>query len=164
MNKPLDFYEVLQVSPNAEPETIQRVYRLLAQRYHPDNGESGDADRFREVHEAYTVLIDPERRAQYDVIHQQQQQDRWRLAGLASNSPGDRSSEQAIRLTVLEILCARRRLDPHNPLLFPAELEKMLGVSQEHLEFSLWYLLQKRLIARGDSSRWRASSAVRSTG
>jgi curved DNA-binding protein CbpA len=152
-NHGVDHYEVLQVSPNAEPETIQRVYRLLAQRYHPDNRESGDPDRFRQIHEAYIVLSDVERRVQYDVEHSQLQQDRWRLAGLAASTATDRGSEQTLRLALLEILCARRRLEPNHPGLFPADLEKMLGVPQEHLEFSLWYLLQKRLIARSDSSR-----------
>ena len=62
-----DYYEVLQVSATAEPDTIHRVYRLLAQRFHPDNQESGSPDRFHQIHEAYTVLSDPERRAKYDV-------------------------------------------------------------------------------------------------
>jgi len=42
-----DFYERLQISASAEPETIHRVYRMLAQRFHPDNLESGDESRFR---------------------------------------------------------------------------------------------------------------------
>ena len=70
-----DFYEVLQVSANAEPETINRVYRLLAQRFHPDNRETGDENRFREIHEAHAVLSDPEKRAKYDVLYHQQRQD-----------------------------------------------------------------------------------------
>ena len=64
---PIDLYEVLQVSENAEPDTIQRVYRLLAQRFHPDNTDTGNEARFRAVHDAYTVLSDPEKRARYDV-------------------------------------------------------------------------------------------------
>jgi hypothetical protein len=47
--KAVDYYELLQVSASAEPETINRVYRLLAQRYHPDNRETGDEGRFREI-------------------------------------------------------------------------------------------------------------------
>ena len=62
-----DYYETLQISPNADADTIQRVFRLLAQRYHPDNKETGDADRFRAMHEAYSILSVPERRAQYDL-------------------------------------------------------------------------------------------------
>jgi DnaJ-class molecular chaperone len=61
--KAVDYYELLQVSASAEPETINRVYRLLAQRYHPDNRETGDEGRFREITEAYRVLSDPEKRA-----------------------------------------------------------------------------------------------------
>ena len=41
--QPLDHYELLQVSPTAEIDTIHRVYRLLAQRFHPDNRETGNA-------------------------------------------------------------------------------------------------------------------------
>jgi curved DNA-binding protein CbpA len=149
----VDYYEVLQISPNAESETIQRVYRLLAQRYHPDNQESGNADHFRLVHEAYTVLSDPDARVRYDVLHQQLRLDRWRLVTEGAQSLSDRGAERAIRVTVLELLCAQRRVHPNNPGLFPAEIEKLTGVPQEHLEFSTWYLIQKRLIQRSDSSR-----------
>ncbi len=48
-----DFYEVLQVSPNAEAETINRTYRLLALRYHPDNKETGDSDAFKLLIQAF---------------------------------------------------------------------------------------------------------------
>ena len=48
-DKPVDYYEVLQVSSTAEPETIHRVYRLHAQRYHPDNQETGNRSRFEEI-------------------------------------------------------------------------------------------------------------------
>jgi curved DNA-binding protein len=41
-----NYYEFLQISPNAEAATIQRVYRFLAGRYHPDNPETGDTDKF----------------------------------------------------------------------------------------------------------------------
>ena len=58
-----DYYELLQISPNAEPETIHRVYRLLAQRFHPDNRDTGNTERFHQLSEAYQVLSDPERRA-----------------------------------------------------------------------------------------------------
>ena len=62
-----DFYERLQISANAEPDTIHRVYRLLAPRFHPDNQDSGDESRFRAITEAYQTLSDPERRAKYAV-------------------------------------------------------------------------------------------------
>src|SRR5881397_4022481 len=76
---PVDYYEVLQISSNAEPETIHRVYRLLAQRFHPDNKETGSESRFRLITEAYQILSDPEQRARYDLVHQEQQRQRWHL-------------------------------------------------------------------------------------
>ena len=42
-----DYYETLQISPNADPDTVHRVYRLLAQRFHPDNKETGSDVRFQ---------------------------------------------------------------------------------------------------------------------
>lgn len=149
----IDHYETLQVSPAAEAETIQRVYRLLAQRYHPDNQETGNAAQFRAIHEAYSVLSDAEARLRYDVAHRQRQQDRWRLTSMGPSAAGDRGMERAIRITVLELLCAQRRTNPNDPGLFPNEIEKLLGVPREHLEFSTWYLIQKKLVQRSDSSR-----------
>jgi DnaJ-class molecular chaperone len=61
---PVDYYELLQLSTNAEAETISRTYRLLAQRYHPDNQHTGDETRFRQLVEAYELLTDPERARQ----------------------------------------------------------------------------------------------------
>lgn len=62
----LDCYEMMQLSRNADAETISRVYRLLASRYHPDNRETGDSEKFIRLSEAYRILNDPERRARYD--------------------------------------------------------------------------------------------------
>ena len=149
---PVDHYETLQISPNAEPETVHRVYRLLAQRFHPDNAETGNANRFRLVSEAYAVLGTPDKRAQYDVVHQQLRQDRWRLAAKAAEVETDIGTEQAVRMTVLEVLCSRRRLEPNEPGVFIADIEKLTGRPREHLEFTMWYLVQKKLVQRTDNS------------
>ena len=62
-------YDVLQVASRADQDTIQRVFRHLAKRYHPDNVESGDATRFKQLVESFHVLSDPEQRARFDVSH-----------------------------------------------------------------------------------------------
>src|SRR5512132_4092714 len=111
----IDCYEVLQVNDNAEPETVNRVYRLLAQRYHPDNQESGNEARFREITEAYHILSSPEKRAQYDATYQQRRKDRWRLVSAGPQSENDFEMEQVARLTVLEALYTKRRVEPQNP-------------------------------------------------
>ena len=58
-----DHYEDLQVSPKADQETIERVYRLLAKRYHPDNNGSGSVEKFDIITKAYKVLGQAEKRA-----------------------------------------------------------------------------------------------------
>ena len=146
-----DYYEILQVSDNAEPETINRVYRIFAQRYHPDNQETGNEARFREITEAYHILSHPEKRAQYDATYQKRRKDRWRLVSSAVDSENDFELEQVVRLTVLEVLYTKRRLEPQNPGVFPRELEKMIGRPREHLEFTIWFLNQKKLIFSDDS-------------
>ena len=62
-----DYYEILQVSPDAEQEVVEAAYRRLARKYHPDvNRGPAAADRMRELNEAYEVLGQPARRAEYD--------------------------------------------------------------------------------------------------
>jgi curved DNA-binding protein len=150
-NGDVDYYEVLQVSDGAEPETVNRVYRLLAQRYHPDNRESGNESRFREITEAYHILSTPEKRAQYDATYQQRRKDRWRLVSAGVQSDNDFEMEQVARLTVLEALYTKRRVEPQNPGIYLLELEKMLGRPREHLEFTIWFLNQKKLINTDDA-------------
>jgi curved DNA-binding protein len=74
----IDYYEVLQLSPRADQDTIQRVFRHLAKRLHPDNVESGDATGFDRVMRAFEVLSDPARRAKYDAGYEQERENRWR--------------------------------------------------------------------------------------
>ncbi|HTG91490.1 MAG TPA: DnaJ domain-containing protein [Pyrinomonadaceae bacterium] len=147
----VDYYEVLQVSDSAETETINRVYRLLAQRYHPDNRESGNEERFREMTEAYNVLSNPEKRARYDAVHSQRRKDRWRLVSAGATSENDFEMEQVVRLTVLEALYTKRRLEPENPGFYLRELERLIGRPREHLEFTIWFLSQKKLINTDDA-------------
>lgn len=147
-----DYYEILQISTSAEPETVHRVYRLLAQRFHPDNAETGNDVQFRKLTEAYQVLSDPERRAKYDVHHARINQDRWRLVTAGAKAENDYEAEQQTRLTILEVLYTRRRLEPDSAGLSPLDLEKLIGRAREQLEFTVWYLVQKKFIIRGDSS------------
>ena len=62
-----DYYEILGVSRNASLDEIKQKYRELALKYHPDRNKDKNAEeKFKEINEAYAVLSDPEKRAQYD--------------------------------------------------------------------------------------------------
>ena len=59
-----NYYEVLGVDKSASADEIKKAFRKLAQKHHPDAG--GDEDTFKEINEAYEVLSDPQKKAQYD--------------------------------------------------------------------------------------------------
>jgi molecular chaperone DnaJ len=61
-----DYYEVLGIDKSASQDDIKKAYRSLAKKYHPDNKETGDAEKFKEATEAYSVLSDDSKRKTYD--------------------------------------------------------------------------------------------------
>lgn len=66
-----DYYKILNVARGASQDEIKKAYRTLARKYHPDVSKEANAeDKFKEVGEAYEVLRDPEKRAQYDQFGQ----------------------------------------------------------------------------------------------
>ena len=150
---PDDYYEVLQLSGNADSETVHRVYRILAQRYHPDNAETGNETVFRRVLEAYRVLSDPERRAAYDAERVTRRQTRWRIFDQRQASAGV-EVEKRKRQGVLSLLYTQRVNEPDQPSLTIQELEELLECPRDHLQVSLWYLRETGLIQRSDNGRF----------
>lgn len=62
-----DYYELLGVARDADGETLKKAFRKLAIQYHPDRNNAADAEeKFKAINEAYAVLSNPEKRAQYD--------------------------------------------------------------------------------------------------
>jgi len=144
----VDHYEVLQVSPKADGETIRRVYRIQAQRFHPDNLDTGNPEVFRRISEAYEVLVDPQRRADYDRDHQEAQ----RRAAIGVPVAPPVMDEMQRREKILSLLYSRRFSDPQHPSLGLRELEALLNTPKGQLEFSLWYLKECGYLVRSDSA------------
>ncbi len=69
-----DFYLILGIDRNADQATIKKVYRQLAKKYHPDKGKEGDEEKLKRVNEAYSVLSDHKKRADYDRRLEQEKQ------------------------------------------------------------------------------------------
>jgi curved DNA-binding protein CbpA len=142
-----DYYEILEISPNANSETVDRIFRYLAQRYHPDNPDTGDRARFDEILQAHNALKDPVKRAQYDIQHKNHTRVRWKLAEEASDGKGiERDGD--IQDMLLSILYVKCRQDSKDAGIGSVELERLSGCPSKHLEFHLWYLKEKGWIRR----------------
>ena len=148
----VDYYEVLEVSAKASPDTIHRVYRILAQRYHPDNAETGNEEAFKDLLAAYRVLSGPEERAAYDVQRLANRQTRWKIFEQVEASRGP-EGEKRKRHGILALLYTKRVNEPEQPGMSLYDLEELLGCPREHLSFSLWYLKENNYILRGDNGR-----------
>lgn len=146
-----NYYELLQISPNADPETIHRIYKFLAVRLHPDNPLTGDAEKFISAKEAYDVLSVPALRAEYDAAREMQS---LQPAPLSHSIDFMDSVEGELnrRLALLALLYNQRRTDPDSPHLTLHDIEKLMGFPRDYLEFTIWYVHKKGYITRADNS------------
>ncbi|HJL17998.1 MAG TPA: DnaJ C-terminal domain-containing protein [Sandaracinaceae bacterium LLY-WYZ-13_1] len=88
-----DYYQVLGVPRDAEPKAINRAYRKLARKYHPDVSKAPDAEaRFKELGEAYEVLKDPDKRRLYDKWGPH-----WKAISEGRQPPGGRPRSSEVR-------------------------------------------------------------------
>ena len=142
-----DYYEILEISPNANSETIDRIFRYFAQRYHPDNQDTGDQPRFSEILQAYNALRDPVKRAQYDIEHKNRSDFGRKLAAEASDSKGI-ERDVGIQDKLLSLLYVKRRQNIKEPGIGNQDLERLSGCPSEHLDFHLWYLKEKGWLGR----------------
>ena len=143
----VDHYEVLQLSPNATGETVERVYRFLAKRYHPDNQDTGDAEQFAAILTAYELLAHPVSRASYDAKYEHNRAITWKIFK-QEGSDDSRADDKRLFHGILSLLYIARRRDPENGGLGPVTLETMLGCPQQHLEFPIWYLKKRGFVER----------------
>ena len=142
-----DYYEILQVSSRADNETIERVFRHLAKRYHPDNLDSGNSAKFAELSTAYDVLSDPAQRASYDVRYAHVREARWKIFN-QDTATSEIANDSRIRLAILSLLYVARRNNILEPGIGTVELERILSVPREILDFQMWYLRENSWVER----------------
>jgi curved DNA-binding protein CbpA len=152
-----NYYDLLQIHPQAEMETIHRVYKIFAARYHPDNKASGDPERFRLYTDAFRILSDPKARAAYDSTLSEDRpvalpvfQSREFTEGL--------DAEAKIRIGILCLLYARRRANPDFAALSMLDLEHVMGFPREHLRFAIWYLRARKMLTQDDRSSFQITA------
>jgi curved DNA-binding protein CbpA len=145
----VDFYEVLEISPNASSETVERVFRYLAKKHHPDVSDQNDAVYFTKLVEAFDTLRDPQRRAAFDACYEQQKQANAELVQTASDSCDDTIQ----RYQLLSLLYAQRKRNFKKPGIGLGTIESLVDYPAEDVNFHLWYFREKGWVGREESGQ-----------
>lgn len=148
----VDFYDVLQISPSADDDTIQQMFRHLAKKWHPDNPH-GDKERFGQIVEAHKTLSDPEKRAAYDLRYQRFWENKWGLVADASNGRIV-SSDSEVRESLLSLYYVQRRSKMNDPGLGEMEIARLIRIPIHLVEFHIWYLKEKSWIQRLENGKF----------
>ncbi len=161
----LSLYQLLHVDRDAHVTIIRYAYRFLAAQYHPDNGETGDAEKFRIITEAWKTLSDEGKRAAYDMSLGAQEQNRGGKEHKAQPKvnefgrdtlptmvkAGISWNEIELRLAILQVLLAARKKKPASGGASGKMLMDCLQLdSIIEIEFALWYLREKHYIETGE--------------
>lgn len=145
MNKEfVNHYETLEVSNNASFETIERVFRFMAKRFHPDSNEGASPEKFKAIVEAYQTLADPESRAKFDI---EVEKNRIALNSIEEGAARV-DDDTADRHRLLTLFYSQRRRDMRYPGIGVATVEHLMNIPVEVLDFHLWYFREKGWISR----------------
>lgn len=142
----VDYYKILQVSPNCDAKKLETSYHRLAKMYHPDHVETADVNSFNEVIEAYRALRNPDERDAYDLLY-------GRMTGFKFRSNDEENEVERIAVSdgdahakILLFLYKRRREHAQDAGVGRYFVQVMLNCSDDQFEFHIWYLKSKGLI------------------
>jgi curved DNA-binding protein CbpA len=146
-----DHYAILGVDPKANSDAIQAAYAKLSLKYHKDNPETGNREKFESVNLAYEVLCDATLRAEFDKIKGiDQDDDKPQFTGVEFFDSLGRQT--GLRAALLSVMYDRRQKKPYRPAMSMRHLDGMLAATIDELSFALWYLKQRGLVQSDDKS------------
>jgi curved DNA-binding protein len=151
----VDYYRILQVSPNCDAKKLETAYRRLAKAYHPDHVDTADVNKFNDVMEAYKILRNPELRLEYDTLYKTHTKTEHfespfidNITVEEKNALTDAEAHEKILLTLYK----KRRENAQNPGVLAFYIKESLNCSDEIFEFHAWYLKAKGFIERTEQN------------
>lgn len=145
----IDYYGILQIDPSCDRKALGYAYHYLAKLYHPDHTETADATKFAEVIEAYRVLRNPARRAEYDLLHAAHAKQAGKKFSAYDEDELDEKDALAdaeVHARILMFLYRRRRQRAQDAGVAAFYVQQMLNCSDETFDFHVWYLKSKGFI------------------
>jgi hypothetical protein len=146
-----DHYALLGLDPKSDSDTIALAYAKASEKYHPNNPDTGNQEKFDAVSLAFEVLADPILRREFDKLKGVSlETGPPKFSGLAFFDALGRGT--GLRLALLCVLYDRRRNRPFTPSLSMRHVENILQSTEAELNFVLWYLKQRGLVGSDDKS------------
>jgi curved DNA-binding protein len=144
----IDYYNILRVDPGCDAKTLELAYHELLKIYHPDHAPTADTAKFNQLIQAYRVLRNADRRAEFDLLYAQYNPER-----VVSSANGEVLFDGQTALDdaddharMLMFLYNKRRENAQSPGVVGFYLQDMLNCSDEQFEFHKWYLKEKGFI------------------
>jgi len=151
-----DHYVVLGISPEAEGEVIHKAYSAKAAKFHPTKGETPDKEKYDSVTQAFEVLSDPMARNVFDGLRAKDESEA--LTKFSGAEFFDSiAKENDRRDAVLCLLYDRRRLKPITPGIAIRQMEAMMYITADELQFTIWFLKKKLWVVSDDKSNIQIS-------
>lgn len=145
----IDYYKILEVSPDCSSKALEGAYRSLAKKYHPDHSATANVEKLTEVITAYKKLKNKENRLNYDSLYS-------RMTGhlfIRSSDPSEDQtaiSDSEAHEKMLLLLYKKRREQARDAGVGHFYLQEMLGCTDDIFEFHVWYLKEKGFIITTD--------------
>jgi len=146
-----DYHQLIRAGVEGDSEQVDRLYRALAFRYHPDNRETGNSEVFLRIRDVYRIVSISQTLKPEAQIAKPSQDFSWRegLRGMKDDC-----------VSVLGVLCRRRMDDYRNAAVSQNELESLTRMTADQLGFILWYLGEKGAVTMSAGSSDYAISAT----
>lgn len=145
----VDYYDLLKVDPDCDARTLEVAYHSFAKLYHPDSVDTADVEKFGEIIDAYKILRDSEKRANYDRDYSAALGKPQKQPPLNGNSGLDEQTaigDAQIHAAILFQLYKKRRERAADPGVVAWLLQESLGCTDDQFEFHVWYLKSKGLL------------------
>ncbi len=145
----VNYYSVLEVAPGCSDKGLELAYHELAKRYHPDNRNTADVDKFSDILAAYRILRNPLKRAEYDQRHFPDHAGAPSGSNLRFDEALDEKTavhDAEMHGRILLHLYKRRRQQPMDAGIVQWLLQEALGCSDDEIEFHVWYLRSKGFV------------------
>jgi len=151
-----DHYKILGIDAKSTLDVVQMAHNALKNIYNPSGGSESDSEKFDEINLALEVLSDPAGRKMFDSVRGGDDDREIKFSGMEFFN--SLQHERDRRMTLLCVLYDVRRQNPRVPLITMRQFEKIVDMTEEQIQLSLWYVKTLGLVSVDDKSKMQITA------